>query len=47
MNFESKLSGSTSALRECGSGDPDDLVLNSVKNSIPSPFILSSLLSLV
>jgi len=32
MNFESKLPGSTPALFECGSEDPDDQVLNPVKN---------------
>ena len=47
MNFESKLSGSTSALSECRSEDPDDQVSNPVKNSTPSPFVQSSLLSLV
>ena len=47
MIFGSKLPGSTSALCERGSEDPDDQVLNPVKNLIPSPFLLSSLLSLV
>jgi hypothetical protein len=42
MNFESKLSNSTSALSECRSEDPDDQFLNPVKNLIPSPFVLSS-----
>jgi hypothetical protein len=46
-DFESKLSDPTSALPECRSEDPDDLVLNPVKNSIPFPFVQSSLLSLV
>jgi len=47
MNFESKLSGSASAFSECRSEDPGDQVLNSVKNLSPSPFVQSSLLSLV
>jgi len=46
-NLESKLSVQTSALPECRSEDPDDLVLNPVKNSIPSPFVQGSLLSLI
>ena len=47
MNLESKLSVQTSALSECGSGDPDDQVSSPVKNFSPSPFVQSSLLSLV
>jgi len=47
MNFESKLSGSASAFSECRSEDPADQVLNPVKNLAPSPFVQSSLLSLV
>jgi len=47
MDIESKLSVQTSALPECRSEDPDDLVLNPVKDSIPFPFVQSSLLSLV
>ena len=46
-NLESKLSVQTSALSECRSEDPDDQVLNPVKNLTPSPSIPSSLLSLV
>lgn len=44
MDVGSKLPFQTSALHECGSGDPDDLVLNPVKNSTPFPLVQSSLL---
>jgi hypothetical protein len=47
MDVGSKLPFQTSALHECGSGDPADLVLNPVKNPIPFPLVQSSLLSLV
>jgi hypothetical protein len=47
MNIESKLSAPTSTLPECESWDPEDRFLNPIKNLIPSPFVQSSLLSLV
>lgn len=46
-NIESKLSVLTSALPERESGDSIDQFSGSVKNFLPSPFVLSSLLSLV
>ena len=47
MKFESKLSNSASAISECRSENLDDRGLNPVKNLSPSPFVQSSLLSLV